>query len=78
MNKCLHATLVKLFISGGNNQIFQSSKDDADLKNVAPEFSCYGGSLRGVVANVKDYDVIVSEFEPQSCYYVHFRTNFLR
>ena len=35
-------------------------------------------NLRGVVANVLDCDVTVSEFELQLHYYVHFRTNILR
>ena len=30
-----------------------------------------------VVANVLDCSMVVSEFELQSCYYVHFRTNTL-
>ena len=29
----------------------------------------------GVVINVLDSDIVVSEFELQSRYYVHFRTN---
>ena len=29
---------------------------------------------RGLVANVSDYNIVVSEFELQSRYYVHFRT----
>ena len=32
-------------------------------------------SPRGVMAKVLDYILEVSEFELQSCYYVHFRTN---
>ena len=35
------------------------------------------GSSRGVVANVLDCDIILSEFEHQSHNYVHFRTNTL-
>ena len=35
------------------------------------------GSIRGVVANVVDYHIIVSGFELQSRYYVCFRTNTL-
>ena len=35
-------------------------------------------SFCGVVTNVLDYDIVVSEFELQSRYYVHFRTNTLR
>ena len=35
-------------------------------------------SLRSVVANVMDCDIIVSEFEIQSRYYVQFRTNSLK
>ena len=34
-------------------------------------------SLRGVVANVLDCDIVKSEFELQSRYYVHFLTNTL-
>ena len=30
-----------------------------------------------VVANVLDFDIVVNEFELQSRYYVHFRTNTL-
>ena len=35
------------------------------------------GSLHGVVANVMDCDIVVSDFDLQSCCYVHFRTNTL-
>ena len=38
---------------------------------------CNLGNLRGVVDNLVDYDIIVSEFELQSCYYVYFGTNAL-
>ena len=34
-------------------------------------------SLRNVMANVQVCDIVVSEFELQSRYYVHFRTNTL-
>ena len=34
-------------------------------------------SLRGVVDNVLDCDIIVSHFKFQSGYYFHFRTNIL-
>ena len=30
------------------------------------------------VANILDYNIVVSEFEPQSLYFVCFRTNTLR
>ena len=30
--------------------------------------------MGGVVANVLDCNIVVSEFELQSCYYVHFQT----
>ena len=30
------------------------------------------GSPCGIVTNVLDYDILVSEFELQSCYYVDF------
>ena len=33
------------------------------------------GSLYCVAANVMDCDIVVSEFEFQSCYYVHFYIN---
>ena len=41
--------------------------------------SCsYVSTLGGCVeANVLNCDIVVSEFELQSCYYVHFRTNAL-
>ena len=32
-------------------------------------------SLQGVVANILDSDIVVSELEIWSRYYVHFRTN---
>ena len=35
------------------------------------------GCHRGVMINVLDYGFVVSEFELQSRYYVHFRTNTL-
>ena len=38
----------------------------------------WGGSTHDVVANVLDLDIIVSEFEYQSLYYVHFLRSTLR
>ena len=35
------------------------------------------GCLRGVMVKAMDYGIVVSEFELQSCYYVHFWTNTL-
>ena len=35
-------------------------------------------NLYGVVANVLDCDIIISEFELQSIHYVLFRTKYLR
>ena len=35
------------------------------------------GNNRGLVANTLDYDILVSEFEFQSLYYVHLRTHTL-
>ena len=29
----------------------------------------------GILVNMLDYNITVSEFELQSCYYVHFQTN---
>ena len=37
----------------------------------------YGESLCGVLANVLDCDILVSEFELPSRYYVHFQINTL-
>ena len=37
-----------------------------------------GISLRGVVANVVDCDILLSEFELESRYYVHIRANNFR
>ena len=34
-----------------------------------------GGNLRGVVANVLDRDIVVSEFDLHLCFWVHFQTN---
>ena len=31
--------------------------------------------IHTVVTNVLNCDMVVRKFEPQSCYYVHFRTN---
>ena len=35
------------------------------------KYFCLGGSLRGVVANVLDWDIGVNEFDIQSRYSVH-------
>ena len=51
------------------------------LKSVSPMGyvkklrSCGGGKPRRVMAQVLDYDIVVSTFERQSRGYVHFRTN---
>ena len=37
----------------------------------------YQQSLHGIVANMLDYNIIVSKFELQSCYRIHFQTNAL-
>ena len=36
-----------------------------------------GGGPWDVVANVLDFDTVVTKFKLQSCYYVHFWTNTL-
>ncbi len=36
-----------------------------------------GGCPRGVMVKAMDCEIVVSEFEIQSRYYVHFRTNTL-
>ena len=40
-------------------------------------YNVHEGSPYGVVANVLDSDLVVSEFEFQSRYYIHFRTSAL-
>ena len=35
------------------------------------------GSPHGVMAKVRDYDLEVSKFELQSCYYIHIQTNYI-
>ena len=35
-------------------------------------------SVTSVVANELDYEIVLNEFEFQSCYYVHIRINALR
>ena len=37
-----------------------------------------GGCPRGVMVKTMDWGIIVSEFELQSRYYIHFRTNTFR
>ena len=41
------------------------------------DFYNIGGESRGVVVNVLDFDIVVSEFEIPLRYYVHFWTNTL-
>ena len=36
------------------------------------------GSPRGKIANVLDCNIVVSKYEPQSCYDVHFQNNIFR
>ena len=38
-------------------------------------FSVYGGSSRGVVANVVNCYFVVSKLELRSCFYVQFQAN---
>ena len=38
---------------------------------------CGGGRPCDVVANVLNYNIVVSEFELKLCFYVHYRTNTL-
>ena len=40
-------------------------------------YNC-GENPRAVVVNVLDCNIVVSEFELKSCYYIHFRTNSLK
>ena len=37
-----------------------------------------GGCLCGVMVKVMSYEIVVSNFELQSRYYIHFQTNTLR
>ena len=43
-----------------------------------PSLLCRRGCPRGVIVKAMDCEIVVSEFELQSCYYVHFRTVILR
>ena len=43
-------------------------------KNICLSLCCQVG-IYGVMFNALDCGIVVSEFELQSCYYVHFRTN---
>ena len=50
---------------------------NACLRDVIVKFEIFEykwGSPSGVVANVLECDIVVSEFELRSRYYVHFRT----
>ena len=38
-------------------------------------YVCVGRSLRSTVADVLNYDIVVSEFELKSRYYIHFWSN---
>ena len=53
--------------------------DNAEQYNIIRgiTFQSKGESRRDVVANLQDCDIVVNEFELQSRYYVHFRTNTL-
>ena len=42
------------------------------------DYEMMKGSLHSVEANKLDGDVVVIQFELQSCYYYHFRTNNFR
>ena len=55
-----------------NNGLFSSSGDGSSCAIVGGWDSSYG-----VVDNVPDCNIVVSEFKLQSCYYVHFWTNTL-
>ena len=54
---------------GGGLNLFLSL--DLDLDN------SQGGCPRGVMVKAIDCGIVVHEFVPQSCYYVHFRANTL-
>ena len=49
----------------------------AILENIHLGFYSYTGVPHGVVANVLNIGIVVSEFKLQSCHYVHFLTNTL-
>ena len=51
------------------------STDFSSWQNLGNDSKVWEGRLRGVMANV--LDIVVSEFELQSSYYVHFWTNTL-
>ena len=47
------------------------------LWDVSSSVSFRGGGFRDVVVNVMDCNIVVREFELQSCYYIYLRTNTL-
>ena len=58
-----------------------SNKDDRNAKCSSSEFVIIlikVGCPRGVMVKAMDCGIVVSEFELQSRYYVHFRANTLR
>ena len=48
---------------------------EREWNNVHPKTG--GEGPRGVMVKAMDYGIVESEFELQSCYYIHFRTNTL-
>ena len=70
-----HPVRIEFANNGGLSQL-------ANHRN-APVFQSYGIAAllfiycSGVMANMLDYNIEESEFEFQSCYCVHFRTNIL-
>ena len=67
-NKWNHLTVLKKLSSGSYKNV---------IKKMCLEiiYQFYMGCSRGVMVKAIDCGIIVSEFELQSRYYVHFRTN---
>ena len=45
------------------------------FENICLNHRCLLGNPHDVVANVLNYDIVVSEFEIHSYFYIHFQTN---
>ena len=72
LNKWLH------YWSSNCNKIAATSIANLDLYLCFSNLACGTRSIRDVVANVWVWEIVVSQFELQSLYYVHFRTNTLK
>ena len=55
--------------------VFEKSATELKLR---PDPKLLGGCYHGVMVKAMDFEIVVSEFELQLHYYVHFRTNNLQ